>query len=381
MKFAKDVMVREASRAALSPAKIGKAAGPIARTCEDDAMTIDGALIGCGFFAQNHLEAWRDLAGRDPGARLVAVCDIDAAKAKAAAAKFGVPRWYADAGEMFANESLAFVDIATTMASHRPLAELAARHGVPMIVQKPFAPTFEDCAAIVAAAQAAGVPLMVHENFRFQTPMMKAKAVVASGEIGEPVWGRFNFRTSFDVYANQPYLKQEKQLVILDLGIHLLDIARVFMGEVERIACETQRINAAIAAEDMATMLLRHASGAVSVVDCSYASRQIPDPFPQTLIHIDGRKGSLKVDRDFAMEVSAGGAARHEHMGSPLLSWTSQPWHAAQESVVDTQAHFIDCLVRGREPATSGADNLKTYALVMAAYAAAQSHRSETPRA
>ena len=173
----------------------------------------------------------------------------------------------------------------------------------------------------------------------------------------------------------------EKQLVILDLGIHLLYIARVFMGEVERIACETQRINPAIAAEDMATMLLRHASGAVSVVDCSYASRQIPDPFPQTLIHIDGRKGSLKVDRDFEMEVSSEGALRQEYIGSPLLSWTSQPWHAAQESVLNTQAHFIDCLVRGGEPATSGADNLKTYALVMAAYAAAQSHRSETPRA
>ena len=344
-------------------------------------MILDGALVGCGFFAQNHLEAWRDLGKRDPGARLVAVSDIDPAKAQAAAAKFGVPRWYADAAEMFAKETLAFVDIATTMPSHRPLAELAARHGVPMIVQKPFAPTLEDCAAIVAAAKAARVPLMVHENFRFQTPMMKAKAVVASGEIGAPVWGRFDFRTSFDVYANQPYLAKERQMIILDLGIHLLDLARVFMGEVERVACETQRINPAIVAEDMATMLLRHASGAVSVVDCTYESRQIPDPFPQTLIHIDGREGSLKVKRNFAMEVSSRGALRQEYIGSPLLSWTSEPWHAAQESVLNTQAHFIDCLVYGREPATSGADNLKTYALVMAAYAAAQSHRSECPRA
>ena len=343
-------------------------------------MILDGALIGCGFFAQNHLHAWRDLGGRDPGARLVAVCDTDAARARAAAETFGVPRWYADAAEMFARETLAFVDIATTMPSHRPLAELAARHKVPMIVQKPFAPTFGDCLAIVAAARAAGVALMVHENFRFQTPMAKAKAAVDAGEIGEPVWGRFSFRTGYDVYANQPYLASEDRLIILDLGIHLLDIARVFMGEVALVSCETQRINPAIAGEDMATMLLRHVSGAVSVVDCTYESRQFPDPFPQTLIHIDGRGGSLKVNRDFEMEVSAGGALRREHIGSPLLSWTSEPWHAAQESVLNTQAHFIDCLVRGREPATSGADNLKTYALVTAAYAAAQSHRAEMPR-
>src|SRR5688572_15104170 len=107
-----------------------------------DGMTFEGAIIGCGFFAQNHLHAWKELEGRKPGARLIAVCDIDSAKAEAVARKFGVARWYDDAAEMFAKERLAFVDIATTMPTHRPLAELAARHRVPIIVQKPFAPTF-----------------------------------------------------------------------------------------------------------------------------------------------------------------------------------------------------------------------------------------------
>ena len=52
-----------------------------------------------------------------------------------------------------------------------------------------------------------------------------------------------------------------------------------------------------------------------------------------------------------------------------------------QESVLNTQQHWIDCLRSGREPQTSGADNLKTFALVEAAYASAASGRAEVPEA
>ncbi len=51
----------------------------------------------------------------------------------------------------------------------------------------------------------------------------------------------------------------------------------------------------------------------------------------------------------------------------------------AQESVLNTQAHWVECLATGRTPATSGRDNLRTYALVRAAYDAARSHRAEVP--
>ena len=66
-------------------------------------------------------------------------------------------------------------------------------------------------------------------------------------------------------------------------------------------------------------------------------------------------------------------------MSSPLLHWTSEPWHVAQESVRNTQRHWVDCLRRGVEPETSGADNLKTYALVMAAYRSAAEGNAVRP--
>ena len=56
-----------------------------------------------------------------------------------------------------------------------------------------------------------------------------------------------------------------------------------------------------------------------------------------------------------------------------LLPWASRPWHNIQESVQAIQQHWVDCLRDGREPATSGRDNIKTLALVEAAYASARS--------
>jgi len=188
-----------------------------------------------------------------------------------------------------------------------------------------------------------------------------------------------SFRTGYDVYANQPYLAEEERFILLDLGIHVLDIARVFLGEVATVQCQTQSVRPGLRGEDMATVLLRHENGASSVVDCSYATRLLPDPFPQTLVTIEGTRGGLVLGRDFQLEVTSDGVLQREDVSTPLRAWTSVPWHVAQESVLNTQRHFVDCLRRGVEPATSGADNLRTYALVDAAYASARAGRAVTP--
>lgn len=343
------------------------------------ASPLDVALVGCGFFAQNHLNAWRDLAA-EGAVRLVAVCDIDPAKAQAAAAEFGVPRWYDDAAAMLDAERPGLVDIATRMDTHRALVEVAAARGVPVIVQKPLAPDWDEAVAIVEHAAAAGIPIAIHENFRFQTPMRRVREVLASGEIGAPSWARIAFRTGYDVYRTQPYFYGEERLAILDVGIHVLDIARVFLGEALRVSCETQRRNPKVRAEDTATMLMRHEGGAVSVVECTYESRVLPDPFPQTLLRIEGPAGAVVLHEDFRLAVTSGGTTREEHAGSPLLPWTSEPWHIAQESVLLTQRHIVEAIRAGRDPETTGEDNLRTFALVEAAYEAAATGRAVAPR-
>lgn len=339
------------------------------------ATRFRAGVIGCGFFAQNHLHAWRDIEEVE----LVAVCDLDRAKAETAAASFGVPSVYDDADAMLTSETLDFVDIVTTMPSHRPMAELAARHRVPMIVQKPFAPTIEDCRAIVQAAADAGVPLMVHENFRFQGPIKAVHEVLRSGIIGRPFFGRIAWRTAYDVYANQPYLAEEERFLLLDLVIHLADVDRFLFGEVERLTCHTQSIKPGVKGEDSAVLLLKHENGITSVLDATYSSRRDPDPFPQTLIEIDGSEGSVRLDFGFELTVVSPAGTERRTVEPLLLPWADKPWHGIQESVLRTQEHWVDCLRTGREPDISGADNLKTYALCEAAYASQASGQTVDP--
>ena len=328
-----------------------------------------GALIGCGFFAVNQMHGWRDAAGATIGA----ICDRDPARLKMVGDQFGIERRYGDAAEMLAGETLDFVDIATTAPSHRPLVEMAATAGVSVICQKPFAPTLADAKAMVKVCADAAIPLMVHENFRWQSPIQAVKTALDRGSIGTPFFGRISFRSGYDVFSGQPYLATGRRFIIEDLGIHILDIARFLLGDAATITTRTTRINPNIAGEDVATMLLDHDGGAVSIVDCSYATQLATEPFPETLVEIDGSEGSIRLGQGYVLTITGKGGTTVSDVSPALLPWASRPWHNIQESVVTIQQHWIDCLVAGRGPSTSGADNLKTLALVEAAYQGAAS--------
>ena len=317
--------------------------------CEETSMK--GALIGCGFFAQNQLHAWRDI----DGAEIVALCDRDPERLAATAETFGIARTYTDAAAMFAAEELDFVDIATTVpeppAAGRdwppaPAATSSARSPSPRPWTTP-APWW-------ARVEAAGRTLMVHENFRWQSAVRKAIETVRSGAIGTPFFGRVAFRSGYDVYSGQPYLAEGERFIIEDLGIHILDIARALFGDVERIAATTKRVNPKIRGEDVATMLLAHDGGVTSVVDCSYATRRTPETFPQSLLEIDGTEGTLRLDAGYSLVVQSGGDETVTDVSPPVLPWAERPWHNIQESVRIIQQHFVACIDAGTRAGNLG---------------------------
>lgn len=326
-----------------------------------------GALIGCGFFAINHLHGWKDAEG----AEIVAICDRSAERLAIAGEQFGINKRFSDAEAMLRDVKPDFVDIATTAPSHRALVELAARHGVAVICQKPLAPTLADAKAMVIACASAKVPLMVHENFRWQSAIQEVHRIMSSGAIGDVFWGRVSFRSAYDVFSGQPYLAEGQRFIVEDLGIHALDVARFLLGDAVNISARIKRVNPSIRGEDVATALLDHGSGVASVVDCSYATQLEEELFPQTLIELDGSRGSLRLGAGYQLTLTANGKTTHRDLSPPVLSWASKPWHNIQESVSLIQQHWIDCLRDGREPQTSGRDNLKTFALVEAVYQSA----------
>ncbi|QRI63915.1 Gfo/Idh/MocA family oxidoreductase [Shinella sp. PSBB067] len=331
---------------------------------------LKGLLIGCGFFARNQLHAWTETEG----AAIVAVCDRDAQRARRHADEFAIPAWH-DTAEVLSSGAFDFVDICTTMETHEELVALAVRHRVPVIVQKPFAPDIETCRRIVTHAATAGVPVMVHENFRFQKIFRRIREILDSGEIGELTFGRLSWRNAIDVYSNQPYLLKTRRFMIMDVGIHMLDLARFLFGNAGGVSCFTQSVKPGLAGEDAATILLRHENQATSIIDVSYASHRFPNPFPQTLGEIEGRQGTIQILEDEVLVVHSRGEQRRERIEADDRGWTAAPWTQIQDSVPRTQQHFIDALRSGSDFETSAEDSLKTYALAEAAYRSAETGR------
>jgi D-apiose dehydrogenase len=331
------------------------------------------AVIGSGYFASYHLTAWNAL----DGVEIAGLCDLDAGKAQSAAARYGVKQWWTDAERMLRETRPDFVDIVTTMPSHRNLVALCASEGLPVIVQKPFGPRYADCLAMVEACRAAKVPLMVHENFRFQQPLRRIRGVLDSGVIGEPLWGRISFRTGQDVKAPQPYLYNEERFIMLDLGPHVLDIARFYLGDVDVVFARSRRVDPRIRGEDMASIVLGHVGGATSMVDFTYESRKLPDFASQTLVTLEGASGAIELRPGFELGVTSHGKLTVED-ATPVMQHELLQ-HPAQDSVYRTQAHWLECFRRGVEPETSGRDSLKTYAIVEAAYESAATGRAVKP--
>lgn len=322
------------------------------------------AVVGCGFFSQYHLHSWNET----PGVEIVAVCDVDRAKADAAARRFGVPAAYASVSDMLAKHRPDVVDIITTSASHRALVELAVEHASLVICQKPFADTYADAVAMVDAARRRGRVLLVHENFRWQRHYRALDERLKSGAIGTPRFARISFRHGVDNYDKQPYLAQIERFALMDMGLHLFDLARHLVGDVGAVTCLTQHYNPKVRGEDAFTVLVSHTGGAVSVLDCSYDSVIRPEPFPQTTAWIEGESGTLQLTADYGLiEHRREGLTRVE-LEPPVPAWGERPWHGIQDGVRAFVSHAVFVFRGEAEGQPTGEHNLQTLAAALACY-------------
>jgi len=275
------------------------------------------------------------------------------------------------------------VDIVTQVQSHEPLVTMAAEHELSVICQKPFAESVAQGERIVAVCADAGVELMVHENWRFQSVFQEVLTAITDGKLGDPFFCQLSFRTPYNVYANQPYLAEQPRFIIEDLGIHLLDCARAIMGEATSVAARIHRINPAIQGEDVATIMLGHENGGTSVIDCSYKSSQAPDPFPETLVRVDGDVGSIVVCYDYTIKLFKKDVLVEEWRAPPAEhEWSKgSEAEAILDSVFQIQKHWLACWEAGQWPAaTSGVDNVETLKLVDASYLSAEENRLVNPQ-
>jgi predicted dehydrogenase len=340
-----------------------------------DSPTIRGALIGCGYVAQFHLAAWQ----RVEGARLVAVCDVRPERLEWAAARAPGARLVADPAALFDEGPLDFVEICTRPSSHRALVELAAGRGAHVLCQKPAAETRDDLLAMIAACDEAGVRLMIHENWRYRPWYRALRAEIDVGAVGRPIRLRLAHRDTRalrpDGFADQPYFAEMPRLMLFEMGPHLVDTARYLLGEVATVSAALGRFGRGVG-EDVATLSLRFASGALGLLDmtwCAPAKTSRPEwALNETVV--EGTEATLRLRTDGSLDlVGLDGRVERRPVALPEADMVYLDGYRA------AQAHFVDGLRRGTPHETSGDDALRTMEVIWAGYDSAERGQAVEP--
>ncbi|MGZ4629760.1 MAG: Gfo/Idh/MocA family protein [Oryzihumus sp.] len=167
-----------------------------------------------------------------------------------------------DVDALLATPGLDLVVLATPSGAHAAQARQVIEAGLPVVVDKPLATSAPDAHAVVEAAAAAGVPLTVFQNRRFDAEHVTARELVRDGELGDVFraeirWERWRPEPKDRWRENAAW--QDGGGIMLDLQTHLLDQAVDLFGPVEAVYAEVAAHTTT--AEDEAFLACRHASG------------------------------------------------------------------------------------------------------------------------
>ena len=298
---------------------------------------------------------------------MVAVCDIDEAKARARAQTFDIPNIYADFRSMIEREKLDAVDIVTPVGSHASLTRIAADAGLHVCCQKPLTPTVREAEELIAYV-GERVRFMVHENYRFRPHYVRVKQWLDDGRVGEILHARMAVRGQSMIEVDgvppfllnrQPYLKDFRRLLIFEVLIHNLDTLRALLGPLNVVATQVARINKELAGEDVAVILMR-GRGELGVVLDGNISAPGYGPLPTDRLEIMGSRGTLIYDRDRLYIVGSD--------EPPELFDLAKNYQVCFSSAV---REFVQGVRNGKAFPTDRLDNLETLRLMESSYVAA----------
>jgi D-apiose dehydrogenase len=324
------------------------------------------AAFGTGFFSTFHYDAWNRL----PGVELVGICvRSDKARAEEFAERHGAAGVFTNPEEMLDRTEPDLVDIITTPESHLGLVETAAHRRIPMICQKPLAPTLEEAQRLVETAERSGTLLVAHENWRFKPWNREIARLIDAGAIGTPYNITFRMRPGDGqgprAYVDrQPYFQQMPRFLIHETGIHVIDVFRFLMGEADGVFARLRKLNPVIAGEDAGLVTFSFSSGAAGLLDGNRLA-DFPAENPRltmgTLL-VEGSAGMIRLDGHGRILVRKFGGDEAEHP----YRWENRGYGG--DAVHALQAHVLEHLRNGAPVENTGREYLRNLYVEEAVY-------------
>jgi predicted dehydrogenase len=313
-----------------------------------DPAALKIGLIGCGLISRRHLQASLNV----PGVEITAACSRTTTALDEVSGEYGVADLFTDWRELVRSDRIDAVLICLPDGLHEVVTVEAARRGKHVLVEKAMSRTYQECLSMVAAAEEAGIVLMVAQSTRQAASQRRAKCLIQEGRLGEITSVvRRRLGNVLDTVGDRSWMSDPelcRDLLLYGLGSHEYDaLLWLFESEAREVVAKGRRDLSIwpgwIAFES--TMTLRNGI-ACSV---SMAARSVED---HTDTRIEGSEGSMTVYLDRLV-------VDGEEIDAP---WDAVANFAAQ------LVEFAGSVASGREPGPSGKNGRATMAALEGLY-------------
>jgi inositol 2-dehydrogenase len=300
----------------------------------------------------------KDLLTSIPRARLWAVADVKQGVAETFAKENNVPRWFANYQDLLAEKEIDAVLVVTPTSSHKEVVIEATRRGKAIFCEKPLSLSLNEAEAISQAIAQADAFFQMGFMRRLDPGYAAAKRKIEAGVIGSPIVFKSSSR---DPFPPSPDYLQNSGGLITDCGIHDIDLARWFCGEVRTV----HSIGGVLAYPEMQTIddvdnaivTLQFDSGALGVIDMSRSGVYGYDIRTEIL----GTKGTLQIGylRETPLLVLNKDGVTHDTV----------PYFMERfgQAYITQLQNFVENVALGRQPLITCADGLEALRISLAA--------------
>lgn len=334
-------------------------------------------ILGSGFIVSDcHLPSYRK-AGYNP----VAIASRTREGAAKAAARHGIEKVHASYEQLLDDPSIEVLDIAVPPQGQLALIEAACRRRTVkgILAQKPLGVNYAEAVRAVELCEQAGIALAVNQNMRYDQSVRAGKTLLENGTLGAPVFATIDMR---GVPHFMPWQEELGWVTLRIMSIHHLDCLRYWFGDPERIYCSTRTDPRTKFAhtDGICTYILEYASGLRCVVVDDIWTGPAREGCPADISirwRIEGLDGLALGDIGWCKNpYTSPSGIRYATKGNASFAeptWT-ESWFP--DAFAGTMGQLLAALATNSTPAIGGRDNLKTMALVEAAYLSAAQHRA-----
>src|SRR5216117_623993 len=334
-------------------------------------------ILGAGFIVNDcHLVAYRKAAFNP-----VAIASRSRASAEKAAQRHAIAKVFDTPEQLLEDPSIEVLDIAVPPMHQLGLIKAACQRKTVrgILAQKPLGMNYREAVEAVAACEKAGIVLAVNQNMRYDQSVRAARTLLENGTIGEPVFATIDMR---GIPHWMDWHKDLGWLTLRIMSIHHLDTFRYWFGDPEGIFCSvrTDPRTKFLHTDGICAYILEYTNGlrCVGIDDTWTGPAQERCPAD---IHIqwriEGTNGLAIGDIGWCKDpFTTPSTIRYAAKGMSQFRgpvWT-ESWFP--DAFIGTMAQLLIALETGQEPVINGRDNLKTMALVEAAYLSAAQYRS-----